>query len=96
MNGYKVIRHTSIEGLEKQVVELLQQGWNPSGNLVIQENIQHNAIVYYQPMVYYWDDEIPAEEKRQVTEEELLKLAGLTKDEAIQLPLPGFQECRES
>ena len=60
ITGYQIITSTTgVDGLQKQVLEVMAEGWQPTGGVVVVPDAEW-VTVYMQAMVYVPQTEIVA------------------------------------
>ena len=60
ITGYQIITSTTgVDGLQKQVLEVMAEGWQPTGGVVVVPDTEW-ATVYMQAMIYAPQTEIVA------------------------------------
>ena len=60
ITGYQIITSTTgVDGLQKQVLEVMAEGWQPTGGVVVAPDAEW-ATVYMQAMTYVPQTEIVA------------------------------------
>ena len=60
ITGYQIVTSTTgVDGLQKQVLEVMAEGWQPTGGVVVAPDAEWTTV-YMQAMIYAPQTEIVA------------------------------------